>query len=121
MNTYNYLVDKMEYEPLSKMTRMKYQSFINEYADAPHTKASVQKMHIQISSAISDALEDGLIEKDFTQKVNIYGGKGINPDDKFLELEDTDRLMDYLEFSEDLYDISPAMIYTALFTGMRLS
>jgi integrase len=29
--------------------------------------------------------------------------------------------MNYLENSEDLYDISPAMIYTSLFTGMRLS
>ncbi|WP_373758296.1 tyrosine-type recombinase/integrase [Jeotgalibaca porci] len=121
MTSYNYLVKELANVPLSSMTRMKYQTFINKYADKPHSKASVTKLHNQIKASIFDAVEDGLIAKDFTQRIKIYGDEGVDPDTKFLEIKDTENLMDYLENTEDLYDISPAMIYTALFSGMRLS
>lgn len=71
MTTYNYLVKELPNVPISTMTRMKYQMFINKYADYPHSKASVSKLHNHIKASVFDAVEDNLIDKDFTQRIKI--------------------------------------------------
>lgn len=118
--TYNTLVLYLKDIQLTKMTRMRYQQFINEYG-AEHAKQSVSKINTAVRAAILDAIEDGLIDKDFTNRITLSGGDSMDVENKYLNMKDTEKLINDLSDKVDIYTTSFPMIYTALMTGARLA
>lgn len=117
---YNVLLSHFAGKLLRDITRMDYQKFLNDYADS-HAKASVEKIHHAVKAAITDAVDDDIIKKNFALRITIYGQDSMDPADKYLDMKDTENLMSDLENKIDVYSISYPMIYTALLTGMRLA
>ncbi|MBA1395366.1 site-specific integrase, partial [Lactobacillus sp. XV13L] len=84
---YTLLKDSFGNTKLSKMTRAKYQDFLNEYGKT-HAKDTVQKTNGTIRSCVKDAVSDGLARINFTERINL-----IWNDDKTRKIE-------YLNFKQ---------------------
>ena len=103
---------------ISKMNRLKYQKFINDYGST-HAKDTVKKTHGSIRSCVKDAISEGIIRKNFTDRINLVWN------------EEKNRKIDYLNFSQVqllvkslLKGIKPSyisryMLLTIIYTGMR--
>ena len=103
---------------LSKMSRNKYQDFLNGYGKN-HAKDTVQKTNGTIRSCVKDAVSDGLVRINFTDRINLTWN------------EDKTRKIEYLNFKQVqqlkallLKDIKPSyvsryMLLTIIYTGMR--
>ncbi|WP_461241169.1 tyrosine-type recombinase/integrase [Paucilactobacillus sp. N302-9] len=102
------------------INRMDYQNFLNAYAKN-HAKNSVSKLHNAVQIAVKYAVADDVILKDFTQLAEVFGGTGVDESRKYLDKTDAEHLIEYLEDKVDIYNISYAMIFTSLMTGMRLA
>ncbi|RXM73552.1 site-specific integrase [Clostridium tetani] len=61
-----------------------YQELINKYAET-HEHLTVMDFHRQIRASVLDALDEGLIERDFTRRVQIGGKPKTKKIKKFLE------------------------------------
>ena len=57
---------------LSDIDRISYQQLLNDYAK-DHERQTTMDFHHHLKSAILDAVDEGLIEKDPTRKVIIKG------------------------------------------------
>lgn len=103
---------------LSKITRGDYQDFMNKYGK-DHAKETVRKVHYEIRTSIKDAISEGLLHNNFTDRIN-------------LTWNDTQtRKIEYLNFKQlqafkkSLLDgINPRytsryMLLTIIYTGMR--
>lgn len=96
-----------------------YQKFINDIAKT-HTVASVQKIHSQFRASIRKAYQMGKVPVDFTEGAELSGLPGKKPADKYLDLDDMQKLLNYaLDNLYDIRNVTNAMIATALLTGMR--
>ena len=76
-----------EIEPnceISKIDRGIYQELINKYAET-HEHLTVMDFHRQIKSSVLDALDEGIIDRDFTRRVQIGGKPKAKKLKKFLE------------------------------------
>lgn len=121
--------------PLVKMTRLRYQKFINAFTfgtseqrqsrhltgnKAYHSKASVQKLHGHIHSAVLDAVADGMIKQDFCMHAELGGHVGKSAQLKYLDADDMQILINAVSKNIRLTSTSKSMIYTSLMTGMRV-
>lgn len=96
-----------------------YQKFIN-YLAKTHAIASVQKVHSQFRAAIRKAYQMGKVHADFTEGAELSGLPGKTQKEKYLDLDDMQRLLNYaLDNITDITNVANAMIATALLTGMR--
>lgn len=96
-----------------------YQKFINDIAKT-HTVASVQKIHSQFRASIRKAYQMGKVPVDFTEGAELSGLPGKKPADKYLDLDDMAKLLDYtVNHLQTVDKVVNAMIATALLTGMR--
>lgn len=84
---YDLLKEKFPNTKISKITRLKYQKFMNWYGE-DHAKDTVQKTHGSIRSCAKDAISDGIIRKNFTDRINLTWNKEKN------------RKIDYLNFAQ---------------------
>ncbi|URZ06463.1 tyrosine-type recombinase/integrase [Clostridium felsineum] len=76
-----------EIEPdcdISKIDRGIYQKIVNKYAEA-HEHLTVMDFHRQIRASVLDAADEGIIERDFTRRVQIGGKPKTRKLKKFLE------------------------------------
>lgn len=96
-----------------------YQEFINKLASR-HKLGTVKKVHGQVRAAIRKAFQMGKISADFTDGAEISGKPGKKPEDKFLDLDDMQRLLEYCLMNiKFITDVDRAMYICALLTGMR--
>ncbi len=96
-----------------------YQKFIN-HLSKDHKLGSVKKVHSQFHASIRKALQMGKVPADFTEGAEISGLPGKKPEDKFLELDDMQRMLDYcLNHIKFITDVDRAMYVCALLTGFR--
>lgn len=96
-----------------------YQKFINTLAK-DHSIASVQKVHSQFRAAIRKAYQMGKIKADFTQDAELSGLPGKTQAEKYLDMDDMQRLLNYTTDNiNDITNVTNAMIATSLLTGMR--
>lgn len=89
--------DYFDDAPLNKMTRPKYQAFLNWYGmEAPsrnggkgHARGTLNQINSIIRSCVNDAIFEGLIYKDFTYKVELNAAVATKkPADKFMDYDD---------------------------------
>lgn len=69
---------------ISEFDRPKYQKLINKYAEI-HEHLTTMDFHRQIRASVLDALDEGIIERDFTRRVQINGKAKSKKRKKFLE------------------------------------
>lgn len=119
---YEYAINLLEKcfptQPMASLTRTDYQRFLNAYGKN-HAIASSKKVNTQIKAAVHSAVEDGVIDHDFTAKTSPSGHAPKSADLKFLSLKDMTQLT-----KQVMMDINPEhptkmMILVALMTGAR--
>lgn len=104
---------------LDQITRNKYQHFLNHYSQGLR-RASVVKRHQIIKQVIMQAFHDGLIQIDPTYGVTIPGSESKSAEDKFIQVDEFNKLIDYIESSEKLVKWNTSfMIYLVALSGLR--
>lgn len=108
-----------------------YQEFLNFYgkgdgtpANPPHAKATAAKINGHIKAAVKNAVNDGVISKDFTQNTKIVFDRTHTRPKQYLSYTEGQQLIEFLKAkmnntatANNVY----GMILTALLTGMRAS
>lgn len=110
---------------LGNITRAQYQQFLNDYAHPIGGKEksinSSEKVNTQIRASVHDAVDEGLIKRDFTNRTKISGRPEKPKEMKYLDAADTSTLMQALEDDVNLAHITKLMALIALQTGCRFS
>lgn len=98
---------------LNELSKELYQEKLNKFAET-HAKRTVSCFHKHIKASLSDAIDEGIIDKDPTRKA-VITGKEYNSAQKFLNYNEWKKLIHSLSFEEP----GELMIYIAALTGMR--
>lgn len=103
---------------LSDIDRISYQQLLNDYAK-DHERQTTMDFHHHLKSAILDAVDEGLIEKDPTRKVIIKGKSPREKKKKYLNQFELHTLLKDLDLGKEInYDW---LILLIAKTGMRFS
>ena len=103
---------------LKEICRTSYQEILNKYAEN-HEKQSTLDFHHQVKSAILDAVDEGLIEKDPTRKAIIKGKVPRDKKEKYLNQFELQKLISDLELKTEINN--DWLIYLISKTGLRFS
>lgn len=115
-NTHAHILKYYGNIPLKKMTRQIYQKGINHFAQT-HAKRTTAGFHKQIRAAVIDALEEGIIETDFTRKAIITGREKEKSKVMFLSFSEWRTLLQYTgEYATNHLNF---IIYLSAATGLR--
>ncbi|MGF7436814.1 tyrosine-type recombinase/integrase [Lentilactobacillus senioris] len=118
-HTYRILEEYFKNIPVDKMTRKKYQEFLNDYGKN-HAKSTMTKLNSLVRSCIDNAVYDNDIKKDFTKNVEVVFNKDRSQKIEYLSIEDMNKMADYILNNLNVNYTSPFMILVAIYTGMRL-
>jgi integrase len=100
------------------MDRLSYQNLLNEYAKC-HERQTTMDFHHHLKSAILDAVDEGLIERDPTRKAVIKGKPPRNKKPKFLNQFELQTLLSNLDLGNEInWDW---LILLIAKTGLRFS
>lgn len=103
---------------LCDMDRVAYQQLLNDYAKE-HERQTTMDFHHHLKSAILDAVDEGLIERDPTRKVIIKGKSPREKKKKYLNQFELHTLLNGLNLKDHInYDW---LILLIAKTGMRFS
>ena len=103
---------------LNDIDRISYQQLLNDYAK-DHERQTTMDFHHHLKSAILDAVDEGLIEKDPTRKVIIKGKSPREKKKKYLNQFELHSLLKDLDLGQQInYDW---LILLIAKTGMRFS
>lgn len=105
--------------PIESITRNDYQMLIKSYAES-HAHKTVVDFHRQIRACILDAIDEGVIQKDFTRKV-FLGGHIPNKRNLFLEERDAKILMQTFQLENKPHLTWEHFFALLLTTGLRYS
>ena len=123
MNKYrairNLIKDNFAGVKIQDITRTDYQQFLNRIGQ----KYAKNTMHLFASSireCVRSAIADDVIVKDFTQRTEaVYNrDRGLSVD--YLTVEEIKKLVETIKNSLNPQHPIPYVIYTAIYTGMRL-
>ncbi|MCM3412657.1 tyrosine-type recombinase/integrase [Metabacillus litoralis] len=80
-------------KPLQEISRHDYQFFINEYG-SNKSKESVEKLNSHIRACVKDAVEEQIIQNDFTRKaVLTWSTPAKKPNEKYLDYYESNTLL----------------------------
>ncbi|GKT04669.1 site-specific integrase [Furfurilactobacillus entadae] len=124
-STINTLMAYFPVQNIGDITRTDYQEMLNSFAygsngGQPHAKSSVQKLNVQIRECVRDAIQDSVIDKDFTYNATLGGSKGRDERSKYLDEDEMIKLLNAVQKSPSAQHVVRAMITTALYTGLRI-
>ncbi len=103
---------------LKNITRRDYQAFLNNYAKN-HSKESVQKVNSYVREMVDSAIDEGIIYKDFTKRVRNNGANGKKASDKYLNVDDFNKLIKQALNNLSINSITTYMILFGALTGAR--
>lgn len=103
---------------ISKITRRSYQNFMNLYGKK-HVKDTVYKTNGTIRTCVKDAMSEGLVKINFTERINLTWNEERSRKIEYLSFKEVQKLKKSL-----LKDITPSyisryMLLTIIYTGMR--
>lgn len=84
---------------MRELSRLTYQQLLNDYA-SNHERQTVMDFHRHVKSALIDALEEDLIDRDPTRKTIIKGVQQRKHKTKFLNQHETQALLNILVLDE---------------------
>lgn len=85
---------------LRDVTRVRYQTLLNEYA-LHHERQTTMDFHHQLKGAILDAVDEGLIERDPTRKAIVKGKQPRSKKPKYLNQFELHRLLAELPLGQE--------------------
>lgn len=101
---------------LKDLNRKTYQQLMNDFAET-HERQTTMDFHHQVKSAIFDAFDDGLIDRDPTRKVVIKGKVPVEKKAQYLNQFELKALLSQLNLDAEInYDW---LIYLISKTGLR--
>jgi len=104
---------------LKDITKMEYQGFIDKYAK-DHVKDSIYRINGYIRSCIQEAVDERIIDRNFTRNVVITTKKkGRSSEVKYLESDTASSLKILAKQNATLSNVSACEILFALGTGCR--
>ncbi|MDT2557538.1 tyrosine-type recombinase/integrase [Lactococcus petauri] len=106
---------------IKTLNRTKYQQALNSYAESKSDE-STRQINTHIRSSISNLVDEGIINYDFTKGAIVKGGKSAkDEDDKYLDFDDFEKLIKAVRTKLNPIYASPFMIFVGAMTGMRFS
>lgn len=96
MISHRRLVELAPHLTMDQLDRKAYQNLLNDYAEH-HEKQTTMDFHHQLKSAILDAIDEGLVERDPTRKVVIKGKAPALKKQKYLNQFELHALLNELE------------------------
>ncbi len=116
--TQQWLVKLVPDLKVGELTRIAYQQLINDYAEK-HERQTTMDFHHQLKSAIIDAVDEGLVDRDPTRKAIIKGKSPREKKTKYINQFELHTLLNDLDLSPKLnWDW---FILLVAKTGMRFS
>lgn len=110
-----------EFETISSLTKAKYQTGLNEFAET-HAKETSKRFHTHMRSCLLNAIDEKLIFNDFTRGAILSGKvESKKPHEKYLNYSDFKQLMNTCESRLDIRYSSPYLILAGGLTGARFS
>lgn len=104
---------------LKDITRMDYQRMIDTYS-LTHVKDSIYRLNGYINSCLNDAIDQKLINSNFTRNVVITSKKkGKSKELKYLQYDETQNLKAMALANASIFNVSAYEILFALGTGAR--
>lgn len=105
-------------KPIQEIKRQDYQMFLNNFG-ATRAKETVEKLHFHIRACVQDALEEGIVNIDFTRKAELtWTVPAKKPHEKHLNFNESEQLMK--ELHKRLPDgLGYYLLLLGLTTGMR--
>lgn len=114
--SHKHLVNLVPTLRLKDLNRKTYQQLMNDFAKT-HERQTTMDFHHQVKSAIFDAFDDGLIERDPTRKVVIKGKESAPKKAQYLNQYELKALLGQLDLSTEVnYDW---LILLIAKTGLR--
>lgn len=104
---------------LKDISKRVYQTFINAYAET-HSKATVRKIHNKVAPCLREAFRSGDIARDVAYGILITGSEGKKEADKYLNQDQTERLLDALMNDLQPTDTAKHACILQLATGARI-
>lgn len=118
--TLKYINEYFLNKTLQEITRHDYQQFLNEFG-ASKAKETVEKLNTHIRGCIQDAIEEGIIRKDFTRKaVLTWTVQAKDENEKHLNFSDSQKLLTALHQRLD-NGLGYYLLLLALTSGMRFA
>lgn len=120
LNTLSAIKELFPYTTLSSLDKANYQKSLNNYAKT-HARSTTAKLNNHIKSALDDAVDQGLILRNPTYNVVIKGLPSKPTENKYLNYDEFQALMQLLETRINPTYASPFLLFFAGATGMRLA
>lgn len=114
----NYVEKYFKQKKLKDIRRSDYQGFINWYGKN-HSYESVRKLKGACHTCIDYAVDDGIINKNFTNNVEISYDANRTRKVEYLNNSELQKLKKFTVDKLDQHYTSRYMILTAIYTGMR--
>lgn len=105
---------------IKDITRFHYQNFINEFGQS-HAQITVKKLNNHIRACVKYAIEDGLIQRDFTKGVQLSFNPKNTRQLTYLEDYQLKQLLHHLLKIRNSNYSGVYMIITIMYTGLRES
>lgn len=100
-------------KPLQKIKRHEYQLFLNDYGST-RSKESVEKLNSHIRACVKDAIEEHIIDHDFTRKAVItWKVPSKKNSDKYLDFEESRILLNEINNR-----LNNGLIFSLLLLGL---
>lgn len=114
--SYRHLINLAPTLRLKDLNRKTYQQLMNDFA-VTHERQTTMDFHHQVKSAIFDAFDDGLIDRDPTRKVVIKGKVPVEKKAQYLNQFELKALLNQLNLGAEInYDW---LIFLISKTGLR--
>ncbi len=104
---------------LQNMRKDEYQAFLNAYGRGK-ARTTTNRVHSHIKACIQEAIEEGIVHRDFTNRVVISGKDGKLSEEKYLHYDESNKLINFL-YAHLEGDPINHLLLLALGSGMRFS
>ena len=104
---------------IKSITRKQYQDFINNFAK-DHALITVRKLNTSIRACINYAIDDGLLNRNFTNHISISGNEDQERPVKYLNLKEIKTLVKSCKQDLKPEHTTKYLILAAIYTGARL-
>lgn len=120
-NTLKVLKAHFPSTPLQHIKKSDYQLFLNEYGKTK-SKETVKKINSHIRACVRDAVDEGIIQSDFTRNVKLTGLDSKPSSEKHINYFESKKLSKALiEVLKNEHRVVYYIILLALKSGMRFS
>lgn len=105
--------------PIEQIDRKEYRRLLNKYG-RKHAKSTVSKYNSLYHACVKEALYDGDIKRNFIENVDLVFNKDKTRSVEYLNIDDMQKLYDYLIQTRNRHFTGKYMILTTLLTGVSL-